>query len=913
MRLTLVVLLVTLLLAVAVEGQQTHRNPFEARTTSWHQGAADVPFKELAHETSTLTARAGKQSEYVKLTAEQGTHIYYVYPVGKADLLDELTISIWIKANRPGVQFLARLVLPRERDLQNLDQPLTTLIRGDTYQLPGRWQPLRINGVAKLVQQQQQLMRYELKRDVNFEGAYIDQLLLNVYGGRGLTEVWIDDLEIGPILGDVFQPAQRPGTPGSFSGSPVPGSPVQLQAPRSAIIELNQDRLLINRRPFFVRGIRLSDTPLEVLHDAGFNTLWVDHSVPEEILSEAVRLGFWLVPDLPVLEDNPRMATPTGLTREVSRFPYNDAILFWHVGTGLTAEQSAPVTKAARTIRSGDPYQGRPVAGDIWDGFKPYSRELDMVGIHRWPLLTGLELPQYREWLCQRVRLAVPGTYLWTWIQTHLPDWYTTLVYEQPSSQPFQEPIGPQPEQIRLLTYIAVSAGYKGLGFWSDRFLASSHQGRDRLLALALLNQELEMLEPILATAKDVYWIPSKHPEIKAAALRFERGLLVLPIWMGPGAQCVPGQSALANLEIVIPGAPQDAQVLEVSPGEVRALRNERVAGGVKITVPDFGLTTAVVFTADVNLIGRLQQDARRTQKLAAQWSYDLAAEELKKVELIHAQLEQLGHTQPDARKLLEKSRSLLNAARDAWTRGTQPDYRVAYAEAQRALQPLRILMRAHWEAAVNVPGMDSPVSSPYTVSFYTLPRHWQFAEEIRSSRTGANLLAHGDFELAPHQAPEGWKLQEEALDNVAVSAQRVLEQPHQGRQCLKLEVKPKDLKDQPAALERTFLAITTPAVQLPPGSLVRVSGWIRIPQPIQASADGVLFFDSIGGEPLALRLTGAVPAWKKFSLYRRVPPSGVVNVTMALTGVGVAYFDDVRVEQLYNSTQPPILQTGGP
>ena len=35
----------------------------------------------------------------------------------------------------------------------------------------------------------------------------------------------------------------------------------------------------------------------------------------------------------------------------------------------------------------------------------------------------------------------------------------------------FQEPVGPLPEQIRLLTYTALGSGCKGLGSWSDRFL----------------------------------------------------------------------------------------------------------------------------------------------------------------------------------------------------------------------------------------------------------------------------------------------------------------------------------------------------------------------------------------------------------------------------------------------------------
>ena len=43
-------------------------------------------------------------------------------------------------------------------------------------------------------------------------------------------------------------------------------------------------------------------------------------------------------------------------------------------------------------------------------------------------------------------------------------------------------------------------------------------------------------------------------------------------------------------------------------------------------------------------------------------------------------------------------------------------------------------------------------------------------------------------------------------------------------------------------------------------------------------------------------------PHWKQFHLYRRVPASGQISVTMALTGVGVAYFDDIRIEPLIAS-----------
>jgi hypothetical protein len=132
----------------------------------------------------------------------------------------------------------------------------------------------------------------------------------------------------------------------------------------------------------------------------------------------------------------------------------------------------------------------------------------------------------------------------------------------------------------------------------------------------------------------------------------------------------------------------------------------------------------------------------------------------------------------------------------------------------------------------------------------------------------------------------------------VTAVARRVTDEPKEGRQCLMLRLSPKDKLVPPLALERTFVAILSPAVHLPPGTPVAISAWVRIPEGITASTDGALLYDSIGGEPLAVRLTGATK-WKKYVLYRRVPASGVVNVTMALTGLGTVYFDDVRIEPL--------------
>jgi hypothetical protein len=908
--------------------QQVHRNGFEGRNPAWTRASADATVDETVHIMSDQGAHDGQRSEYLAINAGPGTFVYYQYACGRAPISEELSASVWVKAKRPGVQLVARVVLPHEADPNNLDAKLTTLLRGDLYRQAGRWQHLEIGRPLVLAKQQQQLMQAQLGRPLNFSDAYLDALLLNVYTGQGVSEVWIDDLEIGPVL-DPVTPA-----PGKVPAGTA-ATPVSRPTSRGAMVEFNGSQLQVGGKPFFIRGIRHSDTPLKALRDAGFNTIWVDAADEPALFQQAADLGFWLVPSLPITQPQTRFVSTEALSQEVNRFPALDAVLFWDLGGALAVEQSGLVARSAQLVRAADP--GRPIGADVWDGLLPYSRNLNLMGIHRWPLMTGMELKDYRDWLQQRRLLANPGSYLWTWIQTHVPDWYTTLLYDHGAGEGFDEPIGPQPEQIRLLTYTAIGAGCRGLGFWSDRFLADSHQGRDRLLALALLNQELEIIEPLLLSADGpAQWVDTNFPDAKAAVMRTGKGLLVLPMWLGAGAQYVPGQLATSSLSIVVPQVPQGATAWEVTPGEVRSLRIERVVGGTKITLPEFGLTTAIVFTSDTSQVIHFQEQCRARRQLAAQWTYELAVQELQKVWRVEEQLEKDKHTLNDGAALLKDARDRLKVAKEYWDDRRFTD---AYREAQRVLRPVRILMRAQWEEATKKLG--TPVASPYAVSYYTLPRHWKFMDEVKRGKAGTNVLTGGSFEDEPYSpTAQPWVPQETTLDEVELIAKTVSElpleqgkdgkkddkkddkkglkqeskkdspadakpptgprpeQPVVGKKCLMLQIKPKNKDAVPHALERTFLAMNSPTVHLAPGTLVKISAWIRIPKALTATTDGALFYDSAGGEPLAYRLKQPVP-WAQITLYRRVPASGTINVTLALTGIGAAYFDDIKIEPL--------------
>jgi hypothetical protein len=381
--------------------------------------------------------------------------------------------------------------------------------------------------------------------------------------------------------------------------------------------------------------------------------------------------------------------------------------------------------------------------------------------------------------------------------------------------------------------------------------------------------------------------------------MRSDKAVLVLPVWIGKNAQYVPGQSAVAKLDVVVPQIPPNMQPWEVSPGFVRSLHWKRVTGGVQVTIPEFGLTTAVVFTADpgnpTGLVPRFQEQQRRMSKVAAQWAHDQAEEEITKVERVYGLLEKGGHALPDGKQLLERAHSYLDSCEQMRHTG---DYGEAYMEAQRAMRPLRILMRAEWDKAVKE--LSTPVASPYALSYFTLARHWEFWQEVQQRRAGSNVLPDGDFEATNDRAPDGWLMEEvPSLDDVVFSAKRVKDDPKTGKQCLLLEMKAKDGTPPPQVLERSYVAIHSPAVRLQPGTLVKISAWVKVPAAIGASTDGALLFDSAGGEPLALRLTEPTKGWQQYVIYRKVPASGSINVTMALQGLGKVYFDDVQIEPL--------------
>jgi hypothetical protein len=931
----LIVMIVTAHVAMGQSGT-THRNGFNGKSPFWQKGDANVSLVETDHAIGSRHTHNAPSAEVIKVDAQPGRdaggneYAHYIYATPKAPITPQLSAAVYIKAFRPGIQLRARVVLPKHRDPANPNAPYATFIIGDTYDTPAKWQRLTIGDPMDALKKTRALVTSAVKQPADFTDAYIDQLVLNVYPGPGVTEVWVDDLEIGPCAS--VEAAKPTATPvGRTMSRPAPAI--------SDSVQFVDGQIKVGDKPFFMKAIRLTDTDPYILANCQFNTVWLPADAKMELVDEVIRQGMKIVPSVPLPASDATATISLSKDADViaaqfQRFATRDAVLMWDLGGGRTFDEVARVRRAADLVKQFDPK--RPRGADLWDGYEAYSNYLDVIGTHRWPLFSSLELSGYRDWLRQRKALAGSDKLLFTWVQTHLPDWYISTIGLSPDAKSFDAPIGPHPEQLKILTYLSIASGCRGLGFWSDRYLADSHHGRDRLLQLCLINSELKMIEPILAADHGAAtWVDTNHPYVKAAVIPTEKHILVMPVWLGPGTQYCPDLAAVGQLKIRVPNVSEGAEPWLLNPCDVINLKTRGdarpVPGGTEITIPEFDSTALVVFTTDTaNLLVEWQDYTRHTSgERSARWATTLASVEFNKTLKLHESLQAMAPPVEDADELFAQSQKAIRTS-EKYLANNQPG--LAYREAMRAMRPLRMIMREHWKNATAT--LDTPSASPYATSVYSLAKHWELAAKVAASKPSGNVLRNGTFDLssvAPQQGAAvaslpGWVKTVDAIDPVIPEAAIVNADglkdadtsktgPPLGSHVLKLSMKPKRDKDStgkpvppPGALERAYVAVDSPPVSLPAGTIVRISFWAKVPKPITAGVDGALVYDDAGGEGLAVRLT-TTKGWKQFHLYRIVPASGSIALRFALTGIGTAYFDDAKIEAMVPGA--PTSQTG--
>lgn len=965
------------------------REGFETDRPEWRQEDTDVTFRLLEHDRTGRARHDGQKSERFQFQAEgPGSAIYYSLPLPKVPVVPDLEVSLYSRSNLSGVQLLVRVVLPADVD-PDTAQPSFLLVPGTISRDADRWERLEIPELSKAIEAQARIRRVQTGRKVSLEGAYLERLVVNLYGGPGETEVFLDDLTVTPVPEAIIaarhgldpiraaEPAAMDAVPPAVPEVSVPqpelpevaANPGDSEELGSAAVTLEAGgRLKRGGYDWVPTILAAPGADVSTILPFGFDVVMVAPGVEPEKLREASRLGALLMPDLSEIES-------TEAAIEAARgFPVPESVALWHLGSDLGAANDPDVRKAnlKRTralvgaIRELPPPASRLTTATVGGEFIKYAmprQNLSLMGVNSgaWG---GMRNPyDAYEYLLQRRQLTAlynAGAPYWAWIDAAPPKVVRTAVWGD-EVPPAYGSSRVQPEQVRIAAYVALMAGYRGIGVRGDSELTRP-SGRAVLYELGLLNAEIDLVEPILARGADpILGLPTflpdppqlitfntsftqgmttrqsksagempAHPTIRGASIATTdgRGRLLLLADLSPGAQWQPPQMALNDLVVRVPGAPDSAQAFELSLGGMKVLDRKRSPGGVQIRIPEFGVATMVLLTTDFDQAERIKRAIESVRPQAVDLAIRQARAQFEWVTDLNARLARDSHQIPESQELLSLSARSIESAEQARAR---EDYPLAWDECRRSTRPLRVLMRAHWnqglmalsratKEGLRQVGRDpdahlllvSGVSSPPLTAFNTLSQHFVWCDWARFGTFGTNVLPAGTFDdVTPEGLAEnGWTDVSYDDDRLSTTVKLVpagsASPPNAGGptsgQILAFNVQPVDptAKEEIVSfLDHPAAAVRTPPIAVEARQFLRIRVRVRMPRRQPSGAGGLIVRDSLGGETLQFRSTEPIPRWTDVVLYRRAPADGEMTIMLGFAGYGEAQFDDLQIERL--------------
>ncbi|MDG3005137.1 hypothetical protein [Paludisphaera mucosa] len=735
---------------------------FEAPAVAWRREHTDTTITLLGHDRSDRAAHDGRQSERFQFEAEPGSQFFVSYPIPNVPVNDALEAVVNVRANRAGMQVFVRVVLPKDVDPESR-APSFVLVPGTVFDRVDRWQRLEVTHMPPSVERQARVLRASSKRPVSLEGAYVDCVVVNLMGGQGGAEVFLDDLSVGPVPAELAaswtppDAATKPeAPPAAPAADPAPAPPTVADATtRARYDRIRLDRNRLRRlgddqrlHDWFPTAVEAPGADVTELRRYGFDVLVDGPDADEARLKEAVERGFTLMTRLSRAKAGDGIEDQLG---EVRDFPFAAATAFWMVGEDLGRNRERKVReeeldrtrKLIHAIHALPPTSSRLTIGQVRGELPLYARapsNLDTIAIPTNHWASAQEQSEFFRFLAQRRELtakANAGQLYWAMLPASAPPALQQAIWGDAPPPAWGVP-RPLPEHLRAMTYLALAAGYRGLIFQGDADLTRPG-GRPLLIESALLNEEIDLVERILALSADpipVHPVFDPPPSVlpppgslpstrvrpvkeydpkpyhKAAAISIDRrGALLLLSDYYDHVQYQPYQMAARNL-VIRAILPEGVEAFEISPGGVEVLEHKRGPGGTNITVEEFGVSSMILCTTDMALKDRLEMAIARARPTAVQLAIEQAELMLQQVAEINGRLaadgvtittqddvrqrQALGLNKPfdDAADLLAKAEASVKSARDARDR---EDFGLAWKEARRAQRPLRILAFAHW------------------------------------------------------------------------------------------------------------------------------------------------------------------------------------------------------------------------
>lgn len=853
---------------------------FEGASTSWQRRHSDCTIVDSRWDQRRTKAEDGSNGvERIEFQNGAGTQIFVSHDVAPAFVIPELFPSVRIKASRPGIRLLARVVLPRTASPTG-DGPMTTMLPGPRYQATDKWETLSFRDnpedLQKQLREQIWYLRQEFGSHVDGANAYVDKVVLNLYAGPGATQVQIDELKIdGIVAADKI--AQEISIAGAVQRDAAvrQASGVQEEDKRQSLVQRDGTVLLVKKAPFFPRIIQHNGESFAYLKALGFNTIELKSTATLAQLKQAQELDVWLISPPPSSVG----LTPIG-------FQY-DRILAWSVGENLTARELSVIQQRVREIRESDRRQGRPIIANASANWSRIARATDVLSIGREPIGTSFLASQYSTWIRQRLQAIGNSQPIVADIQTEMSTSLTNQINALATKSP---PIPLTPQQLKFLAFEAVAGGARGLRFLSrSRLDGSDPVTLLRALSIEWLNAEVTLIEPWAVGGALMGEVNTGNSEIEVTAINTNRSRLLLVQRPTHHEQYVAGDQPVGPLQFQDTASTFSDSAYLIGDQGLLSLPNTSDHTGRKVQIENCPYSAAVVITQDPLVVNKLNQGFERIgQQSILSMHVRLTEQWVAIMQLINQQMGRMGRSSASASGALNEA---INAYRTAKSLidGNSPQAAVEFLH--RADERLAFMQRELMSEPLDL--FQSKTSTPFALHSSLIPLLWELAGRTQTAQWNPNGLAGGDFENLDHMMSHGWINRNLDDEQVATKVQLAEDAAIDGRYGLKLTVAPQ--AGQLSLVEASPLWVVTPQLPVKAGQLVRVHGWVKIDNLIQGSHDGLKITDSLGGEGLAERIP-ITNGWQEFTLYRGAATASNISVKFELTGVGEAMVDEVTI-----------------
>lgn len=703
------------------------------------------------------------------------------------------------------------------------------------------------------------------------------------------------------------------------------------------------------------RVLQYNGEPLSWVRSLGIDAVWLNHPPDASILSEAIAARMQIYAPAPSSPD-PKLQ------------PLLEPIAGWIVAGDrpMDSRNLDAIAQDIERLRKLPTRWQRRIVGSPVESFREYGASLDAVVLDAPPRvrnLSDLETKQLRH--RQSVRsgscpFAVGVSSSPDPIAIEQSDAIAGRI-GTPLCESFQW------HGMWRQVAAAIADRPAAIIYRSSQSLASGTPlQQNRAMALSYVNRFVAAIEPWVAGCtpdlSPMIVRDSATSQPIYVGHRFQKGpttLIVMTSAMHRGDATLAGDGK--SLSIGLPPEDQGKMVWRLTHFSAERLTPETSTRGttLEIVSPDF--VEVIAISGELAEAGRLASSTKRYARQAALDRWQLAGDAIIRSEMTWQQAvagRVVGRSAP--LDLLQVAKSSLANAEEL-VRGGQVDSSLRLARRADAW-----IAKADWMLhdglvegvhpgdAVAIVGDNEPSpfmpgrfisSPPLTAGNYETQIAWSpllktpinpnlkilpsVTNQVGTrSRWGINRIAGGDFErgnmtgrakLSPDQVPaeafevfdgasvlerEGWTLGKRHSQWAHGEATWIDRGAFSGKGALRVRVTPNGEADLPGGYEGTCLMVRSPAVRMPPSSVVRIDMMVRT-LGFSGPHQGLLIYDSVGTQAMGV-LVGQRPEWTPVTLFRQTGDAAELYVMVEVIGGGEAILDEIQV-RTWETTANPI------